>query len=259
MINKKRQTILLGTGHLLPNPDWHMAGHHHRFHELIVVTRGKIHVKIGGVMLTGISGDLLFYRAGVVHEEFSDRDNPVETWYISFERKTGPKPLPVLVRDEAGRIRETARWLHEEWTVGPPNSELQNALLQTIFAEWKRLITFPENTMVKRVRNYMTVHMDQKITLNELANTAKLSKYHFVRTYRRFTGRTPMKDLQGMRIKHARYLILATELSQKEIARRSGLGNVYYLSRTFHRHFGTSPGVLRSRGKDSHDFAADPG
>jgi len=251
MIKENEDAALLGVGHTLPNPDWHMDGHRHSFHELIVVVRGKIHVIMDGAHFTGVPGDVFFYRAGVVHEESSDRDNPVETWYIAFNGKTGSKPLPALVRDEAGRIREMARWLYEEWKVGPSGDGLQNDLMRTVFAEWERLKTFPESTMVKRVRDRMAGKIDRKVTLDELANTAKLSKYHFVRTYRRLTGRTPMKDLQSMRVKHARYLILSTNLSQKEIARQSGLGDVYYLSRVFHRHFGISPGALRSRGKNS--------
>ncbi len=251
MTKKEGRTRLLGTGHLLVEPGWHIDGHRHSFHELIVVVRGNLHVIMDGARFTGVPGDVFFYRAGVVHEESSDKNTPLETWYIAFNEKAAAKPMPARVRDGAGRIREMTRWLYEEWTVGPDGGKLQNALLRTIIAEWERLKTSPENAMVKRVRDRMAGQIDRKVTLGELANTAELSKYHFVRTYRRLTGRTPMKDLQSMRVKHARYLILATNLSQKEIARQSGLGDVYYLSRIFHRHFGTSPGALRPRGKNS--------
>ena len=111
--------------------------------------------------------------------------------------------------------------------------------------------------MVKRVRDLMAASVSHKVSLQELADAAELSRYHFARTYRRWTGRTPMKDLQLMRVKHAHHLILTTNLPQKEIARRCGLGNVYYLSRVFRRHFGASPGALRSGIRNSR--FPDPG
>jgi AraC-like DNA-binding protein len=245
----KKGLTFLGVWHIPPNPDWQVEKHSHPFNELIVVFGGKIHTRINGTNLNGGPGDMLFYPAGMVHEETTEKDNPVETWYIIFEEKT-VKPLPALVHDQAGRIRVLTRWLHEEYTTTPTVTKLHDALMQAIFAEWERLRTCPENAMVKKVHEYLAVRLNQKVALGELAGVVKLNKYHFGRTYRRLTGRTPMKDLQSMRAKHARYLILTTNLTQKEIAKQSGLGDVYYLSRVFKHHFGISPGALRSRKKD---------
>lgn len=241
----------LSIGHLLTDPDWHFPRHKHEtFHELIVVTRGRIHVRMGGDDITGVPGDILFYRAGLMHEESSDPDDSLETLFIVFEGSAGAHPPPFIVRDTAGRIREMTGWLFKEWTAGQSDGRLKETLLRTILAEWERLVTHPESIMVKRVRNLMAASINRKISLEELAETAELSKYHFVRTYCRLTGSTPMKDLQLVRVKHAHHLILTTNLSQKEIAKQCGLGNVYYLSRVFRRHFGASPGALRSDGKD---------
>ena len=198
-----------------------------------------------GLDFIGVPGDVLLYRAGTIHEESAETGNPLETRFISWEGEPGPA-LPVRVRDTGGRIREMSRWLHEEWTSGSAGGKLRDLFFQAMIVEWERLATVTETDMVKRVRDRMAAAMDRKVTLDELAVVGELSKYHFVRTYHTLTGRTPMQDLQAMRIRHAHSLLLTSDLTQKEIAGRTGLGNIYYLSRVFKRHFGMSPGALRS-------------
>ncbi len=75
-----------------------------------------------------------------------------------------------------------------------------------------------------------------------------MSKFAFIRRYRRATGRTPMQDLRRIRLNQARTLILATGLPLKAIAAEVGLGDAFQMSRLFRRHFQTAPSHLRRSG-----------
>ena len=74
-----------------------------------------------------------------------------------------------------------------------------------------------------------------------------MSKFAFVRKFKRLSGRTPMQDLQQMRLNQARTMMLASGLPMKAIAPVVGLGDEYQLSKLFRRHFKLSPREIRSR------------
>jgi transcriptional regulator GlxA family with amidase domain len=81
--------------------------------------------------------------------------------------------------------------------------------------------------------------------LDDLARKAGMSKYHFVRLYKKLSGRTPMNDVRMIRVEAARDLIITTDLPLKTIATRVGLGNEYYLCRVFRQAFKVPPGYFR--------------
>ena len=238
----------LDIGQLPPRPDWRMAAHAHRFHELIVVLAGKLHVNIRDQTLHAGTGDLLWYPAGVVHEEASDRQEPCETLFLSWEGKDAPGDWPLHQADVQGRVTELARWLlAERGSHYPERQALRDSLLQAILAEYRRLATHKEDELVVRLHAHIRQHLAQPITLDHLAAVAGRSKFHLVRRYRQLTGRTPMADVRHLRLQTARDLLLTTSLPLKEIAPRVGLGDVYRLCRLFRRYLHTTPGALRRR------------
>ena len=237
----------LSVGHLLPAAGWKMAAHFHPFHELIIVVAGRIGVEINGQTIEAGPGEILWYPQGVSHREWTDPKDPVESFFIGFECPGLPVPAVLHEPDDQGRIQALARWLYAEretrTSVAP--SSVESAFLQAILAEYHRLTMRQENPLVARLRAYMRQHLARRISLDVLAAHAGMSKFHFVRRYKELTGRTPMQDLQHLRIQAARDLLLTTNLPLKEISPRTGLGDEYHLSRLFRTHFHTSPGTLR--------------
>jgi AraC family transcriptional regulator len=104
-----------------------------------------------------------------------------------------------------------------------------------------------EDDLVRRTREFFQARLAEPLRLEEVARQAHCSKFHFVRLYRKRTGRTPMEELRIMRLEHARELLLTTGLPLKAIAPRCGLTDEYVLSRSFHKQFGTPPSAFRSR------------
>jgi len=74
-----------------------------------------------------------------------------------------------------------------------------------------------------------------------------MSKFAFVRKFRRLRGRTPMEELRLLRLDRARTLLLTTSLPVKAIAPEVGIGDEYQLSKLFRRHFNLAPSQLRTR------------
>jgi AraC-like DNA-binding protein len=89
-------------------------------------------------------------------------------------------------------------------------------------------------------------HPELPHDLTSLAREAKLSPYHFLRTFERLMGITPHQYLLRMRLRQA-----ATRLSGAgkvlDIALDCGFGDVSNFNRTFRAEFGASPREYRRR------------
>lgn len=239
---------MISVGNVKPNPDWCLPAHSHDFHEMIVVFGGQIHVNIDGQSLTGRTGDILFYPKGASHAEASDRHDPVETYFIAFDDVDLAMPLNIPPRshDQGGRVRMLISWLHTDCNLCAHREQpTPPVFLMAILSELQRIKAGVENHLLATVRQYIHEHINEPLTLDDLAGHVGMSKFHFLRKYHELAGRTPIKDLTAIRIDHARTLIQITNLPLKTIAPMAGLGNEYHLSRLFRQHLGLPPSQLR--------------
>ena len=244
---------LVGIGRHAAKADWRMADQIHPDHELIVILNGRQSVEMPGLAFTAGVGDVFWFPRGVVHTEWADPQDPVESIFLSLAWQELPEPPCRQVTDTEGRLGQMARWLYAERQADPSLARpIAGALTQTIVAEYLRLATQPAEPLVGRLRQFMQQHLAEPLTLDDLASKSKLSKFHFVRRYRVLTGRTPMEDLRLVRLAAARDLLLTTGLTLKEIAPRCGLGDEFHLARVFRRHFKIPPGAVRRKQLGAH-------
>ena len=82
---------------------------------------------------------------------------------------------------------------------------------------------------------------------SDLAGSAFLSKYHFLRLFSRITGMTPMEYLQSYRIGRAKIFLKTSDLSIEEIASKIGYENAAAFIRAFKQQTGTTPGKYKSQ------------
>ena len=238
---------LLSVGEVLPQRDWRMPSHSHRIHELIVVLGGRMTLITPGATVQGEAGDVLFYRAGMAHEEISDPADPVNTVFIAFRADASLMANVALrTRDADARVRQMAGWLLRDLRSGVPPERL-HPLLTAVLGEVRRLGHSPRHPWLEEVRTYMEENLARAIYLDDLARRARMSKFSFVRKFKRLAGRTPMQELQWVRVNRARAMMLASGLPVKAIAPAVGLNDEYQLSKLFRRHFRLSPRELRTR------------
>ncbi len=243
---RREDPFYLGIGHLSPDPTWRMKAHSHEFHEMIFVARGRMQVSANGERWEVGSGDVALYPAGLVHTERADSSDPVESYFISFRWSRLRRRDLVRAFDGRGRMLQMARWLYEDRLgTGPSAKAERHSLLASILTELTRAPRDDRQEIVSQIHRHIYDHVADRLTLADLAAACGLSKYHFLRRYKRAAGRTPMQDVRAIRIGYARDLLLSTGLPLKEVAPRAGLGDEYSLSRLFRRELGMSPGKFR--------------
>lgn len=95
--------------------------------------------------------------------------------------------------------------------------------------------------------NYIHESYASPLTLDDLAATACLSKFHFLRLFRQAFGKSPNQYVQEVRLARTCTLLARTHLPLAEIAEQVGIQNASSLSRLVRQHIGRSPSQLRAQ------------
>ena len=237
---------LSGVSYHVPGPDWHIPMHSHPHHEVIVVIEGAQTARIQNKTYRAQTGDILFYPAGVGHEEWSDIHDPVKSIFFALEWDMGNIVVPMHFHDENGRVRAMCAWiLHDQDSDFCYARIAPGGIAQIIIAEFLRLTAPRQFHLVTKIRAFMRERMAFPIQLQDLANHAGLGKYYFLRRYKELTGTTPMQDLRRIRLESARSILVTTRMPLRMIAPMVGFADEYQLSHLFRKHFNTSPTEMR--------------
>ena len=81
--------------------------------------------------------------------------------------------------------------------------------------------------------NYLNQHCTEDLTLEEVADMAGFSKYHFSRLFKEFAGMPFYKYLNTRRIAYSEKLLLDPEINVTEVAIRSGFNSISSFMRMF--------------------------
>ena len=236
----------MGVGHFAVPAEWKAGRHAHDFVEMLVMFGGSLAVRIGSEDFEARAGDVLYYPPECSHEEHGYGNLPID--FICFGVQGPVKRLPYLTHDSSGRIRLLASWLLEEQSSYHENRrEVMDAMLGLLLEEVIRERVRRPPGLVESVRSYMKERIADPVTVTEIAAHANMSRAHFIRTYKRLSGRTPMKDLQILRVEAARDILITSNEPLKTIVPKTGFCDESHLSRAFRSHFRVSPGYFRKR------------
>ena len=104
---------------------------------------------------------------------------------------------------------------------------------------------YPE--LLNRMLRWVEGQFDSVITVEGIGRQFGVSSGTVFRLFRTFLKTSPMEYVIGLRMKHARILLLNSELPVKAIADRVGYRNPLYFSCEFHRLYGMPPREFRKR------------
>ena len=81
--------------------------------------------------------------------------------------------------------------------------------------------------------NFLNQHCTEDLTLEEVADMAGFSKYHFSRLFKEFAGMPFYKYLNTRRIAYSERLLLDPDINVTEVAIRSGFNSISAFMRMF--------------------------
>jgi AraC-like DNA-binding protein len=98
---------------------------------------------------------------------------------------------------------------------------------------------------ILKALSYIRKHIDQKITVPDLATLCLLSEYHFLRLFKREIKTSPINYINQKKIERAQLLLVVYKKSIKEIAYSLSFENVSYFTRLFKSVVGKTPSKYR--------------
>ncbi len=242
------------------------APHFHHAWVLGCVLSGQRHLFVRGREYLAVAGDVVIFRPGEVHACAPAGSAPF-VWR-GFHFPPGGAAA-ALSRTAAGAP-------HAEGPVHPGGNVIDELLAThallggTTPAARKRACLFtalrhlgasvqrPENgeppqlrqqaanPALEELRLHLETHAADRLTLEDMAHLARMSKFRLIRAFARMTGATPYRYLESARVNRAQEL-LERGLPPAEAALEAGFADQCHLARAFRTRLGVTPSACRRR------------
>jgi AraC-like DNA-binding protein len=99
--------------------------------------------------------------------------------------------------------------------------------------------------VLQRVKTYINDHLDEEVSLDELARHIGSSKFYICKLFRRSMGITFTEYRARRRVERAKALLLEQNRRVSEVAYDAGFQSLTHFNRIFRRFVGTSPSDFR--------------
>jgi AraC-like DNA-binding protein len=254
--------------------------HQHPQLQLTVILEGKGQLLSGDYVGRFQTGDVFFLGENAPHvfrsdPEYFEKDttlkssgNTVFFDFASLEKALGEldelqplkkfKGFAGLCFQVKGQAREKIKVQLEQFggSEGLERFQLAIQLLSQVEQTGEELVQLNESVMMlglsekdgsrmDRVMQFLLENRFQKVSLEETAGQANLSKEAFCRFFKLRTRKTFTQYLLQLRINEAQKLLQETDLGISEIAFRVGFENLSYFNRSFKSITGKSPREFR--------------
>lgn len=262
----------------------HVNWHWHDEFEIGFVVEGSVAISAGTVRATLTAGEVFFVNSGVPHamhnagpghsavfKSVTFGSNVVggETNSVFWQKYLRPvlhaADLRSLMLNEGNEYHaEMLSLLSEAWDMVAQEPEYYEMSvrsgLSAIFCILLRLQgrgrdEIPQNTFGLRIENrlhilldYIHTHYSERITLDELAGFADISKTEVMRCFKSFIGKPPIRYLLEYRLQQAAYMLIHTERPVQQIGERCGFTDNSYFAKSFRELYRMTPSEYRRNG-----------
>ncbi|HSB97270.1 MAG TPA: AraC family transcriptional regulator [Spongiibacteraceae bacterium] len=216
---------------------------------------GELHTDTGQWPVT--AGDLLLLPAGTAHSYAAAAERPWSLYWVHYEGLLSDEytrflnvtqPLapiglqPRLIADfEALFALRHAGFAEREYIHAACQLKAMLTNIARLIAGRSRGTRID----LEQIQQLMHLRIDRDLDLEDLAQVANLSKFHFIRKFKQLTGHAPIQHFIHLKMQHACQLLDTTQEPVKRIANRVGYEDPHYFSRLFKRVIGVSPQQYR--------------
>lgn len=171
--------------------------------------------------------------------------------YVIFRREI---PWQAEINSLLGEVYRCARERGDCYEMA-----VQRGLSRVFEQIYLRLDTLPRQSAsrmqitaqarIQQMQAYIHAHYAQRVTLDDVAAAANVSRSEANRCFNAYMGCSPIEALTRYRLSMARRLLAETALPLREISARCGFNSESYFYRCFRRIYGCSPASGRKLGK----------
>lgn len=235
---------------------------HENIAEIVFVASGEGYHIIDGRTYQTKKGDLLIYNAKVLHDEIAANDEiGLNVYCLGITDLYYPNLKPnSLIETNSNAVYNS----NEQYTMflhmfeyihtvnisdGRFNAELISYLLCSLLTMLKELTSNAnaptnspkKNEVYNQIKRYLDAHYTDNINLDNISKGLHLSVSYISHLFHEVEGISPRKYIIRRRIGEAQSLLINTNESVIDIARKVGYRNTNYFHSSFLKNVGLTP------------------
>ncbi len=247
----------ISVGHFVCEPGYALFREAYDSYLVLYVKSGRLIVSAGGKEQTAPAGHFVLLDCYRPHAYWTEEG--CESLWCHFDGVTSAAfcrhvttmhGLAFTLRDAEfplGRLEAIYRLFSEGAVIREPllSRYLNDILTAFLLSAEEEPVAARRRSAAEAAVTYIGEHLQDSVTVEELAAQAGLSLYHFIRVFRRQTGYSPYEYLRNARVNMAKYLLLHTDLPLKDICLRVGFSCESVFCRAFKSAAGLTPTEYR--------------
>lgn len=229
--------------------------HFHEFDKVVILLSGRVDYAVEGELYSLKPFSVLLVKHHAIHKAIIDKSLPYERVIIYLDESRYSRLIP-----EAGLTRCFDRCLYEpdreqlSRLIDRMDSASSDVLRETcilqLLAELNSIKGIePEkhsyDAKTSLVLTYINENLTSALTVEELAESVHLSRYHFMRTFKANTGQSVHSYVRQRRLLHASSL-MRQGVPAAQAAVQSGFDDYSVFYKAFKAEFGISPGEFKN-------------
>ena len=247
--------------------------HFHEFDKLVLLLSGRVDYALESIVYTLRPWDILLVRHHTIHKALVDKSVPYERIILYLDRKYFDRLMPQARLFACfDRADERAEYLlspddEQRAQLGEVLAGIEKSLhaadfgaqamcdsyLVQLLVLLGRLSANTEAVLsgegqydekIAAVLSYISENLTEGLSVDELAESVHISRYHFMRLFKAQTGTSVHAYVRQRRLMHAAHLI-REGMSAARAAEESGFSDYSAFHRAFTAAFGVSPGKLK--------------
>lgn len=244
--------------------------HFHEFDKIVLLLSGRVDYTVENTSYSLRPWDVLLVKHHCIHKALIDQREPYDRVIIYLDRKYFDRSMPEAGlmdcfdrADKKGRQlltpgeeeRRALRDIMEEyekavWDERFGAQTMRDTLIMQLLVEINRMAISERpgvpafDPKIEQALSYINENLTAELSVEQLADRAFLSKYHFMRLFKAQTGSTVHAYVRQKRLLYASRLI-REGMSVSRAAAESGFGDYSAFHRAFRDCFGISPGQLK--------------
>lgn len=185
-----------------------------------------------------------------------------ETWEYFWFNFYGIKHVPYFTVNEVNQLSSVYPYqntMEEIFSLMKSYNPLHILLTRTLFCElvyrWAKELKehsiqyLPNSEDVYEMISYLCQHLEENMTVSDMAKKCHLSEKQFRMIFHRITDEPPKKFLCRLRLQKVAEALVKTNKSISELAYEMNFSSPFQLSRDFKKMFGDPPKSFREKNR----------
>lgn len=260
-IEKSLPFYIMEAGHFFAYQDYVICRSYHDSYLFLFTIRGNGKISINQNTHTLLPGQAILIDCHKPHEYYAVTDQWEFLWlhtngegmYSMYPLLYSGTPFPIQLADTENMLSVFDYIFHQMMSPGIESSLALSLKLHQLCNDMIRFALQTEQTNQKRsyeqemqlVVAFLQEHLQEQITVEDMLSLVSISKYHFIRLFKRSFGVTPYHYLNTLRINHAKTLLRTSDLPIADIAWKCGFQDTSNFIYQFKKCTGQKPTSYR--------------